>query len=392
MGFLANDSRLREDRPRRVALAVGNRVARALRGAVPPMRPVALIRTAALKPLVITLQVRGVRVAALLERAALPADALRHGERLIPLRQAFRFLADTARSERLPDLGLLAGESASIVSLGVAGRLLRHARTLGEGLAAFIRENAKFSSGERWWLDVANDRARLCHAFVDPSWDGHDEAGQYGIALAVNLIRTVAGPGWSPSDVGLTGAPVGGLTERTTLLRGTCIAFHQLYSWVAFPSELLARPMPPDVTAGVPDDLDHWNDSAPAADFVGSVRQVMWSLTSGTGHPSMRKTAVALGVSVRTLQRRLAEDGFSFEQLLQADRLRMATGYLEETDARVLDIALDLGYSDHAHFTRAFRRWTGLTPLEYRRIRSSRAHGRVGSTFARTAATASATP
>ena len=72
-------------------------------------------------------------------------------------------------------------------------------------------------------------------------------------------------------------------------------------------------------------------------------------------------------MSVRTLQRRLAAAGVSHEVLVAQTRFATAAAVLEQTNAKILDLALDLGYSDHANFTRAFRRWAGCSPQEYRR-------------------------
>jgi len=116
----------------------------------------------------------------------------------------------------------------------------------------------------------------------------------------------------------------------------------------------------------------------PVDDFVRSVHRVIGALHPTVGRSRIGMTADALDVSVRTLQRRLAEKGLTFETLLRADRLGLAARLLETTDARVLDIALELGYSDHAHFTRAFRRWTGLAPLHYRRARGTADRSLVG--------------
>jgi AraC-like DNA-binding protein len=78
---------------------------------------------------------------------------------------------------------------------------------------------------------------------------------------------------------------------------------------------------------------------------------------------------------VRTLQRQLAEAGITHEALVGRARYATAAAVLEETDLKILEIALDLGYSDHAHFTRAFRRWAGCSPQEYRRRRRQSAGG-----------------
>jgi AraC-like DNA-binding protein len=101
-------------------------------------------------------------------------------------------------------------------------------------------------------------------------------------------------------------------------------------------------------------------------DFVGSVRQVVDTLSHGEKYPSIRQTADFIGSSVRTLQRRLSAGGVSHEMLVGQIRFATAAAVLERTKAKILDLALDLGYSDHANFTRAFRRWAGCSPQEYR--------------------------
>ena len=101
-------------------------------------------------------------------------------------------------------------------------------------------------------------------------------------------------------------------------------------------------------------DVDAWHASGPAGDFAGSVLQVMETMSS-PDYPRIGLTADAIGMSVRGLQRRLGQIGTSYERLIAQARFGTAVHLLTGTDATVLDIALDLGYSDPAHFTRAFR-------------------------------------
>jgi AraC-like DNA-binding protein len=97
------------------------------------------------------------------------------------------------------------------------------------------------------------------------------------------------------------------------------------------------------------------------------VERAIHALIVSDQTPRIDLVADALGISVRTLQRRLADAGASFKALLDRSRLAAAIHLLRHTDARAVDIALDLGYSEQAHFNRAFRRWMGRPPREYRR-------------------------
>jgi AraC-like DNA-binding protein len=75
-----------------------------------------------------------------------------------------------------------------------------------------------------------------------------------------------------------------------------------------------------------------------------------------------------LGTSPRSLQRKLAEVGTSYSQIVQELRYTAATGMLRDPGTRVIDVAFSLGYEDPAHFTRFFRRVAGITPRSYRRL------------------------
>lgn len=89
------------------------------------------------------------------------------------------------------------------------------------------------------------------------------------------------------------------------------------------------------------------------------------------GQPDMHSVAEIVRLSARTLQRRLYGEGLSFAGVVARTRCDVAQQMLGDPARKVIDVALDLGYSDPAHFTRAFVRWTGLTPREFRRLRST---------------------
>jgi len=85
------------------------------------------------------------------------------------------------------------------------------------------------------------------------------------------------------------------------------------------------------------------------------------------GRPSIRSTSREVAMSVRTLQRRLAERGWTYTELVDDVRRSVARSRVAHPQTPFKAVAMDLGFAEQASFTRAFRRWTGLTPRQYRR-------------------------
>lgn len=85
-----------------------------------------------------------------------------------------------------------------------------------------------------------------------------------------------------------------------------------------------------------------------------------------TGEVSEEILAADLNVSRRTLQRRLADGNTTYESLLDATRRDLALRYIDDPAKSIIEIAFLLGYSQHSVFTRAFRRWTGRSPTDFR--------------------------
>ena len=84
------------------------------------------------------------------------------------------------------------------------------------------------------------------------------------------------------------------------------------------------------------------------------------------GRTDIDGAAQMAGISVRTLQRVLNRDGLNYRRLVELVRLSRAQALLRDTNLTITEVALTLGYSEHANFTRAFSRWTGQSPLHFR--------------------------
>lgn len=89
-------------------------------------------------------------------------------------------------------------------------------------------------------------------------------------------------------------------------------------------------------------------------------------IEDGATAPDVHEVAEAMGTTVRTLQRRLHGTGLTYGGVVQQMRCAAARRLLRDPGRTIGQVARAVGYSDHAHFTRAFQRWTGLTPREFR--------------------------
>jgi AraC-like DNA-binding protein len=98
---------------------------------------------------------------------------------------------------------------------------------------------------------------------------------------------------------------------------------------------------------------------------VKDIRKLMTEWLT-KGHFRIDDVARDLGMSSKTLERRLADKDETFTELLGAIRRDLARHYVRETDFRLDQIAYLTGYSEPAALVRAFKRWTGTTPMQYR--------------------------
>ena len=102
------------------------------------------------------------------------------------------------------------------------------------------------------------------------------------------------------------------------------------------------------------------------ASFTNKLRRVIW-IELSDGVPTLQHTSGTLGISTRALQRRLSEEGTTFTTVLRDLRREVAMGLIRHREMAVCEIAYLLGYAEPSTFHRAFRRWTGTSPREYRR-------------------------
>jgi AraC-like DNA-binding protein len=330
---------------------------------------VSLVRAAPVVEIARVLTRSGVPTERLADRVGIPRDALRDPEFLLPLHLSGVFVEAAARGEGVEDLGFRASEQSGIASMGAFGDLLLRAGTLRDAIGVWSRTREIFNSGARVWLRCVGERGWL-HQALDPRMrEGRREAEQFWAIKALQLVRAIAGGSAVALILDLREPVIPGLREPA-LFANVDVRFDQPLTGLGFPRALLDQRFGAGVGAreASPALEQALVASRPGVDFASSVRQVV-SGKLGAGRLEVGEIADAIGISVRTLQRRLAEAGASHSRLVDDARFERALEKLAGTTASITAVSAAVGYTDLANFTHAFRRWTGVSPREFRRRR-----------------------
>lgn len=334
------------------------------------MDAIPLVRATALAPILDVLRSHGIPFASRLAQENLAELVEGDSDFLIPFQPAARFAERVAREEGIKDLGLRAGERTGIAALGSWGRRVAPALTLHEALDTFLRTAHRHTSAARYWVIERAEDVLLCHRLDERIELGREHALHLVLLAMINLVRHGSEAPWFPREVRFAGRIVPQLRE-VEALGAARITSDPYVTAVAIPRTMLTSPLPRPTTVaphvpragGTP-----IAPLSPAGDFLGSLKQALAPLVL-IGTPELGVAAEIAGTSARTLQRRLSDEGLSYTRVLDEIRFGIATHWLDDPDRKLIDVAMGVGYSDPAHFTRAFRRWTGVSPREFRRQR-----------------------
>jgi AraC-like DNA-binding protein len=334
-----------------------------------------MVRSSAVLPFVEFAEHIGVTARVRLSEAKLPPTIMYSGsETLVPLNHTFQFVDRLARQEGLAQLGFLVGSKTEFQDLGAFGRLVLRSLTLHDALEKISHVIHLYSSAQHIWIDSVAGRARVNTIYRPRTAPGWQFGEQYTLALLINCIRVVAGPNWQPEEIHLDPSLHDLMYGKREVLDGIPVKRAGV-SALVFDRKFLSVPLLRNqfAQAGTPeDDYQSLIASAPPADFPSSISQLAL-MSFPDRQAQIGWIASAAGLSIRTLQRRLADYGLDYSSLIDRVRFDLAQNLLRDPGRSLIDIAYDLGYTDASSFTRAFRRWTGTTPTTFRRL-----HVRVG--------------
>ncbi len=266
-------------------------------------------------------------------------------------------------------LGIHIAEQASEAAFDLIAHLIVHAPTLRDGIELCLRFQRVFSDDSELTIVEKGDSATLRLSYPRTTVRSDRMHAEFVMAGLWRMIKGFGGPR---------------TTVRAVHFEHARPDYHPEYTRVFGGTERYRRPF-----TGL--EIDRQFLDLPCLHHHPELYQVLRSeaeralihLTRGVGHaerlkqyilarpplgaiPDMEMVARDLGMSVRSLRRRLTEEGVSYKAVLEQAFGTVATRMLSDTRRSIQETAHAMGFSDPTAFHRAFKRWTGMTPKQYR--------------------------
>jgi AraC-like DNA-binding protein len=318
---------------------------------------------------------RGIDPAPLLGEFGLAPAHFLEPENTIPFRKAGRLFARCAEVAACPHFALLVGQRASFSALGTVGFLAQSAPDVRTALRDMSRHFRAHNPNAAITVVEEETFAAFGYRILQAGIESQEHILDFAMAIGLNIMQAMCGPDWHPIEMRFAHARPRDLAPYRFFR--SVLRFDEGESALVF-----AR---------------HWMDSRPRGadpllhimmahrvneievnaqeDLVGQVRRMLPALV--VAHTtSLGAVAQRLGLGVRTLNRRLAAEGTSFVQLREEASNAMARQLLEGTRMPVTEIAGFLGYANPGAFTRAFCRWVGVAPTQWRASKRRRSRMR----------------
>jgi AraC-like DNA-binding protein len=326
------------------------------------MADIPLTRGQFLLPFVSILDDIGAPTETLLERSRLPSSLAEKSDLYLPLLPALRFVETAQRSQGIEDFGFLAAQLLHFSHMRERTRaLIAHSPTLLVALRHACHEASREDTILSMWIEHHADHVRVCSRLAGPGHLHLKYAQWIQNIFPVHIIRQFAGADWMPTAIAFESSYAPSPATRSCWPNVRFLS-GQHAAWISLPIALLGLPNRMPAAFAPPRDNE---DGRSPYDIV-ELLKLMLPAYLDEGTTALADVAEIAGVSRRTLQRKLAHVGLSYSDILDTVRYENASRLLRDTDCRIIDVAFSSGYTDPAHFSRAFRRMTGVTPRQFR--------------------------
>jgi len=307
---------------------------------------------------------------ALLEAAGIESAVLKTPDSYLPYPALARLLNRAAATCRQPDFGVLLAQRQGLHVVGALASQLCLQPSLERALRMIQRHLVFHARGVSVETHEAEGQALLTMDIAFAHRVDCTQLYSLSLGLLARSLDQLCGRALRPVRVEFSqGRP----TDTTAFhqLFGRVTGFGQPYNRIVYAASALKLPV--QVDAELRKQLNaQWRENLDASAPLSLPQEVQRAIRAllPTGDCCLESVSRTLDLHPRVLQKRLQAQHISFGAILRATRKQLACEHLAHGDIRLTDLALHLGYSELAVFSRHFKRWTGLAPQAWRKRQS----------------------
>jgi AraC-like DNA-binding protein len=320
----------------------------------------------------------GVPPADVLRHADLPAGLFEQEKILVSTEELFALYRGIAGASRDPAIGLRLGTEPRVERYDPIALAAVSARSFRDALQRLARYK-QLACPEELHVSERGGECRVQFRWLLAEETEPPALVDVCFAWVVGIARRGTGGLVDPKRLELRGAAGNRRMYETHF--GCPVTFGARQNTIVFHGADLDRPFAthnPDLFAVVAPQLEAELSQALASKAIGEQVKAMLKRLLAGRRPAMEEVAKELRLSSRTLQRRLAGEGATFQRLIQEARRELARHYLQHSTLELKETAYLLGYEDAPSFFRAFHGWEGTSPGAWR-ARHARSRRRAGS-------------
>lgn len=281
-----------------------------------------------------------------------------------------RLFEESALRTHNDNFGLWFGNQFQPRDLGLWGYAAVSSPILGSALENLVNLfHFHQESSVMRLVRTVNGLMRLEYQITSPDIVARRQDAELSLGMFLNVIRECCGANWTPEEVYFEHPRPEAWKEHEAAF-GAPIYFSQRTNALAFRPEVLQRPMPGrDLTllSVMQTCLESIGSHKSGADSIfDRVRDAIRTHLP-KGYPALEQIALELRLSLGAIQRELTEHGVTYKDTVETVRRDLAKMYLQQRHLPLTEIAFLLGYSELSAFSRAFTRWTGKSPRDFRR-------------------------
>ncbi len=310
----------------------------------------------------------GTDIEAFLENTGIMASYDISPDERISIRQFYDIQEKALNVTQDPHFGLHLGEYTVPGSWSILGYLLMNCSTLSEAIERLCRYHEVLGNAIQIKTSTGKTQTMLLFKIRMPDSKNIRHCYDAATSSVVCMMKSITGAPVPLKKVTMEHDGTDDILEYERIF-GCPVRFGQTSTALVFDTEILDTPVVMHNPGLLKVFEAHANDIRATLNskqfYTKKVNYlIMEHLPSGT--PAIGNIATELFVSVRTLQQKLAEEGTSFRHLLESVRKELAINFLKDRDYSIDDITWMTGFSEPSVFRKSFKKWTGISPGEYR--------------------------